>query len=155
MKRLYKSRKNKVIDGVCGGIAEYFEVDPVLIRIVFVMIFFLGGSGLLAYIVGMIIIPKRPYGTEEQPVPSKEDDVMEKKAIIPAQKMKEPAVSSGSLIVGIILVVLGALFLMKNLPFFHWNFWWWFDRYFWKFLIPGAIIAVGIVLILKSKETPE
>ena len=53
MKRLYKSRRNKVIDGVCGGVAEYFDVDPVLIRIIFVLFFFFGGSGLLAYIVGI------------------------------------------------------------------------------------------------------
>jgi len=155
MKRLYKSRKNKVIDGVCGGIAEYFEVDPVLIRIIFVMVFFFGGSGLLAYIVGMIIIPKRPYGEEEPYLQQDKGAAMENKDVVPAQTHKEPAVSKGSLIVGIILVFLGAMFLMKNLPFFHWNFWWWFDRYFWKFLIPGAIIVIGIVLIFKSKDTTE
>jgi phage shock protein C len=60
MKRLYKSQKNKIIAGVCGGIAEYLDVDPVLIRLVAVLFFFTGGATLIAYIVGMIIIPNQP-----------------------------------------------------------------------------------------------
>ena len=65
MKRLYKSRKNCVIDGVCGGIGEYFDVDPVVVRIVAVFFLFVGGSALIAYIVGMIIIPKAPIEAGE------------------------------------------------------------------------------------------
>ena len=61
MKRLYKSRKNRVISGVCGGIAEYFNVDPVLIRVIAVLFFFTGGASLIAYIVGMLIIPDQPW----------------------------------------------------------------------------------------------
>lgn len=59
MKRLYKSRTDKMICGVCGGIAEYFNVDPTLIRLLFVA---LGctGSGVLAYLVAAIIIPLEP-----------------------------------------------------------------------------------------------
>jgi phage shock protein C len=48
MKRLYKSRKEKIVDGVCGGIAEYFDTDPVLVRIIFVLFTFVGGSGIIA-----------------------------------------------------------------------------------------------------------
>lgn len=154
MKRLYKSRKNKVIDGVCGGIAEYFEVDPVLVRIIFVLFFFLGGSAILAYIVGMIIMPHRP--PEEEAGESKkqaEDDKSQPMPVAAAEKpdqVKVPPVSSGALVVGIVLIVLGALFLLKNFPFFHWDIWWFFDRYFWKYLIPGLLMAVGIVLIIRS-----
>ena len=57
-KRLYKSNQNKVLDGVCGGIAEYFGVDPTLIRLAWVVFSLLGGSGLLAYILAAIIIPR-------------------------------------------------------------------------------------------------
>jgi len=154
MKRLYKSRKNKVIDGVCGGIAEYFEVDPVLVRIIFVLFFFLGGSAILAYIVGMIIMPHRP--PEEEAGESKEQAEADKSQPMPVaaaekpDQVKAPAVSSGALVVGIVLIVLGALFLLKNFPFFHWDIWWFFDRYFWKYLIPGLLMAVGIVLIIRS-----
>jgi len=62
-KTLVKSRTNKVISGVCGGIGEYFNVDPSLIRIVWVIfaVFSAGFGGLLAYIICAIILPNPPY----------------------------------------------------------------------------------------------
>lgn len=59
-KRLYKSGKNKVLCGVCGGIAEYFNIDPTLVRLAWVVLGFMGGSGLLAYIIASIVIPVDP-----------------------------------------------------------------------------------------------
>ena len=61
-KRLYKSNINKKLDGVCGGIAEYFDIDPTLVRLAWVLFTCLGGSGLLAYLICAIIIPKSPNG---------------------------------------------------------------------------------------------
>jgi phage shock protein C len=58
VKRLYRSNKNRVIAGVCGGIGEYFNVDPTLIRLLWVLFIFAGGSGILAYIIAWIVIPK-------------------------------------------------------------------------------------------------
>ena len=57
MKQLYKSNTNKKIAGVCGGIGEYFGVDPTLIRLGFVALSFLAGGGLMVYILAAIIIP--------------------------------------------------------------------------------------------------
>lgn len=59
-RKLYKSRDNKMVDGVCGGIAEYFDIDPTLVRLGWAMFCVLGGSGVLAYIVAAIVIPRRP-----------------------------------------------------------------------------------------------
>ena len=59
-KRLYKSGKNKVLCGVCGGIGEYFNIDPTLVRLAWVVFCALGGSGLLAYIIMALIIPRQP-----------------------------------------------------------------------------------------------
>lgn len=59
-KRLYKSSKNKMIDGVCARIAEYFNIDPTLIRLAAVALLFAGGSAVIAYIVAMIIMPRDP-----------------------------------------------------------------------------------------------
>ena len=59
-KRLYKSNENKMLDGVCGGIAEYFDVDPTLVRLAWAVFSALGGSGIIAYIIAAIIIPRRP-----------------------------------------------------------------------------------------------
>ena len=60
-KRLYRSRKNKVIGGVCGGIGEYFNIDPVLIRLVLVLFSFMGGGGIIAYIIAWMVIPLRNW----------------------------------------------------------------------------------------------
>ena len=57
MKRLYKSENNKMIAGVCGGIAEYFDIDPTLVRLGFVVFSLAGGSGVLAYLIAAVVIP--------------------------------------------------------------------------------------------------
>ena len=57
-KRLYRSSTNYMICGVCGGIGEYFNIDPTLVRLAWVIFSFMGGSGILAYIIASIIIPK-------------------------------------------------------------------------------------------------
>lgn len=59
-KRLYKSADNKMLDGVCGGIAEYFGIDPTTVRLAWVLFCALGGSGVLAYIIAAIVIPRNP-----------------------------------------------------------------------------------------------
>ena len=56
-KKLYKSSVNRMLRGVCGGIAEYFNIDPTLVRLVWVIITLMGGAGILAYIIAAIIIP--------------------------------------------------------------------------------------------------
>ena len=56
-KRLYKSRTDKKLDGVCGGIAEYFNIDSTLIRLAWILFVCLGGSGILAYIIAAIVMP--------------------------------------------------------------------------------------------------
>ena len=57
-KKLYKSNTNKMLEGVCGGIAEYFGVDPTIVRLAWVVFCALGGSGILAYIIAAIVIPE-------------------------------------------------------------------------------------------------
>ncbi len=59
-KRLYKSKKNRVIGGVCGGVGEYFNVDPVVIRILWLIALFALGTGFLVYIICLIVIPEEP-----------------------------------------------------------------------------------------------
>ena len=59
-KKLYKIEEGKMIDGVCGGIAEYSNIDPTLVRLLWVMFSAAGGSGLLVYISAAIIIPRKP-----------------------------------------------------------------------------------------------
>ncbi len=129
MKRLYKSRRDKVIDGVCGGIGEYLGVDPVIVRIIFVLLFFMGGVGLLLYIAGMLIIPPSPEERkEEQPVESQ----------------KKSKSSSLLFILGLLLIIIGVGLLLEN---FGWPFWHFFKIAF-NYILPIFIIAIGLFLII-------
>ena len=62
MKRLYVSETDKKLAGVCGGIAEYFEIDPTLVRLIWVVftIFSIGFGGVIVYIIAMAVMPKPP-----------------------------------------------------------------------------------------------
>lgn len=61
MNKLYRSKKNKIIAGICGGIGEYFKIDPTLVRLLWLLISVMSmGAGLVAYIIAWIIIPEEP-----------------------------------------------------------------------------------------------
>jgi phage shock protein C len=65
-KRLYRSRDNRMICGICGGFAEYFNVDPTIMRIVAVILA-VAGPGLIAYLIGALIIPEEPLDASAPP----------------------------------------------------------------------------------------
>ncbi|MBI4151933.1 PspC domain-containing protein [Candidatus Woesearchaeota archaeon] len=70
IKRLYRSRTDKILGGVCAGMANYFEIDPVLIRLIWVLVaLFSMGLGILAYIIAWIIIPEEPKATSRKQKP--------------------------------------------------------------------------------------
>jgi len=60
VKRLYRSGKNKVIAGICGGVGEYLDVDPTVIRLFWLLSFFVWGAGLWAYALAWLVMPKNP-----------------------------------------------------------------------------------------------
>ena len=62
-KKLYKSKKDKKIAGVCGGIAEYFDIDPTLVRVGWAILTCFAGAGIIAYIICAIIMPEKPDNT--------------------------------------------------------------------------------------------
>lgn len=62
-RRLLRSRRNKMVAGVCGGLAEYFGWDPTIVRVLFVLSLFLPGPQILAYVLAWVIIPKEPEGS--------------------------------------------------------------------------------------------
>ena len=63
-KRLYRSRENAMLAGVCGGIGEYFDIDPTVVRLAWVILGFCGGVGIWAYLIAAVIIPQRPQYIE-------------------------------------------------------------------------------------------
>lgn len=64
-KRIYKSERNRVLTGTCGGIGEYLNIDPTIVRLIFVGIVFFNGIGIFAYIVAALLIPNSPIDNFE------------------------------------------------------------------------------------------
>lgn len=63
-KKLYRIEEGKVIAGVCGGVAEYLNIDPTVVRLIWALLG-LSGGGVLAYLIAALIIPVKPLGIEE------------------------------------------------------------------------------------------
>ena len=63
MERLYRNKKDSKIAGVCTGIGDYFEIDPVIVRLLFILRLVMGGSGLIVYVIAWIIVP---MGTQKK-----------------------------------------------------------------------------------------
>ena len=153
MKRLYRSRKNRMLGGVCGGIAEYFDIDPVIVRLVAVALFFVGGSAVLAYIIALIIIPYEPYEASAAPV----SNLSATAATASAPESGSPAGAAPSssandsipLFLGILLIVIGGLFLMHNLPFFS-PFYHQIRYYVRDFFWPSILVVFGVFLIARG-----
>ncbi|MEA3476115.1 MAG: PspC domain-containing protein [Candidatus Cloacimonadota bacterium] len=73
-KKLYRDLKSKKIAGVCSGLAEYFDIDVTLVRVIWVLLTLLGGAGVLSYLVAIIIIPKKPNGAVEGAIVEKDKE---------------------------------------------------------------------------------
>lgn len=135
-KKLYRSRTESMIAGVCGGLAEYFDIDASLVRVGAVLFTLAWGSGLLAYVILWLIVAQRPL----------ESSVMEseggQKEAINADESNGVEREKGVLFVGIILTVLGVLLLMNNYISFAWLSF----RRLW----PLLIIFVGLMIIMKG-----
>ncbi len=63
-KRLYRSRNDKILAGICGGIGKYLDIDPIIIRLIFIVLLFTVGSGILIYLIAWILIPLEPEDAE-------------------------------------------------------------------------------------------
>jgi phage shock protein C len=150
-KRLYRSTTDKKIGGVCGGLASYFDLDPLLIRLIFVVLAFAGGGGVLIYLILWIIVPEQPIqfnqsrqasGVDPQQQPHEEPKPSgEPPKTDPAVKA-EPRYDRqrGNLIGALVLITLGFLFLADEfIP--HINF---------GDLWPVILIVIGIGLLVNS-----
>ena len=151
--RLYRTSSDRMIAGVAGGLAEYFDIDPVLTRILFVVLTLSGGFGLLTYIILWIVVP---YDYEigvkpqfaEQKAEYKSDDFT-------AYKQNESATAQQSVleevnteknnrktVAGIILVIIGALLLADNL----------FSDVVFENIGPVLLILAGIFILYYHKK---
>lgn len=135
-RKLYRSREDRVIAGVGGGLGEYFDVDPIIFRIAFVLLAIFGGSGLLLYIIGWLIIPEAPRGQRTVAADAPRKAVDDETDDSPIART-EPRVVAGG-----IFLVLGTLFLFQNI----------FGIQFWSYFWPLVLIAIGLSIILRSKS---
>ncbi|MCG8500858.1 MAG: PspC domain-containing protein [Firmicutes bacterium] len=137
-KRLYRSRKHKMIEGVCGGIAEYFAVDPTFVRLIFVLGLFANGVGLLAYIVALIIIPLPPKRITD----SEEEMRWEETEMNSTRENAQQAGERNRFIFGGILIFIGIAFFAKR-------YFYWFDL---DHLWPVILIIIGSFIIFKERK---
>jgi phage shock protein C len=143
-KKLCRSRTERMIAGVCGGLAEYFEIDPTLVRLIAVALTLAGGSGILAYFIFWFVVPQRPLNLASVDNPAVASSITETEDI---ESKESNEASSAALFVGVILTVLGFLFLVGNFISFAW--------FSFSKLWPLVLIAVGIVVILKGTGSKQ
>jgi len=130
-KKLYRSRKYRVFTGVCGGIGEYFNIDPNIVRFLWVVSCFAGGVGVIGYIIALIMIPEVPPEIESE-------------ITVKSKSSKEIG-----MLIGGILIFLGVFFLLDRWIFFYFPYRFWQFRYFnFEMLFPLFIIIAGILYIL-------
>ena len=134
-KKLQKSTTDKVLFGVAGGLAEYLEIDAVLVRVVFVVLCFAGGLGLIAYIALALFMPEAPESEEE----SSPEGSSGAASSAGSPSQPSPSAQRNRTIVGAILIDVGAVFLLQQIDFFGWLR--------WDVLWPVIIIAVGVALV--------
>ncbi len=147
--RITKSKTDKVIDGVCGGIAEYFGVDSVIVRLIFIVLVFLNGLGLILYIILVIIMPgagqvdKPPKETIQENVQDIGERVKEAGEGLGQafSRTNEEKRSNRAVWLGIILILLGIFLLLENLHLLSW-----INR---DLLWPIIIIFIGAWLMIK------
>lgn len=119
---LRRSRTDRVIAGVCGGVGRYLGVDSVLIRIAFVVLAVAGGSGVLLYIIGWIVMPEEREG----------EDV---------GRSRPPSADTARLVFGGALIAIGVILLLGlTIPRI--------GKYFW----PLILIAIGVAIIVQASS---
>ena len=158
-----------MIGGVSGGIAKYFDIDPTIVRVLFVVSIFLGGGGILAYIILWVVVPEEPIITnpsDEESIPNTNTDPsasdsdeqgsstfnseVNKKvneATNEINKIVNEARRNKKVFGGVILIFLGTLFLLDNIfPRFEFSNYW-----------PLIFIVIGVTLIIKAtnKSIPQ
>ena len=139
-RKLYRSRENAMIGGVCAGIAEYFKIDSSLVRLATVILVFPGGLSIWAYIIAWIIVPQKPIGVSVDRVPA---DGQESESIADETAEKPGENQDNSrYVVGIVLVALGVLFLLNAFDIFRW--------FSFAKLWPVVLIIVGLAVLFKA-----
>jgi len=144
-KKLYRDQQHKVIGGVCAGLADYFNIDVSIVRVLFLASLILKGGGFLIYIVLMIVLPKKDYIFNDPTVDYKvPPDPLGYKPNDPFVAKRK---TNGSMIAGAVLIIIGSFFLLNELDFI--------PDFDFELIWPVVLIVVGLVFILsRPKRQP-
>lgn len=126
-KKFYRSQTNRYIGGVCGGLTDYFNVDANLFRILFILFSFIGGLGIIIYIISMIIVPVNPN----------------------EEKIKNRIENDRTIFWALLLIAIGALLLVKEFGVFNYFHFWHLP---WSSLWAIFLILIGLLLIFSSSR---
>ena len=129
--RLVKSRTDRMIDGVCGGIAQYFSIDPTLIRISWVLLALLGGAGIILYIAAMILIPS------------------EKRLESEAGGTHISSATSNHRFWGFLLIGVGLFWFAHTMGLHFWPTIWAFP---WDITFPVLLILAGVAFLFGGRN---
>jgi len=156
-KRLYKDPHNKIIGGVCSGLADYFDMDVTIVRLIFAFAFFTWGAGFVTYIVLWIVLPRKTFGPFTTPSDPTTVNYIVPPVVPPVNPVppvpNQPFVpippkrqnNTSGIIVGFILIFVGVIALMHQFDlFFFWHMHHWF--------IPVILVALGTSLIIKGQQ---
>jgi len=143
-KRLYRSRTHKVFGGVAGGLADYFNVDVILTRLLFVIVFFAGGGGVIIYIILWIITPEEPLippytNSGNSPGEPANADISDAEIV----KTDKSQNNNRTFIAGIALILIGFLFLINSLipQLVIIKFW------------PLILVVIGVMLLVNETKS--
>jgi phage shock protein C len=156
VKRLYKSRHDTVLDGVCGGIANYFNIDPLIVRLIWVIVTIVGGITIIfsifIYILAAILIPREPTGsTSQRQHPDQDDQLAPVELDRKSQDHGRTAVFFGGL-----LILFGVVILLNQLALFSLRDW--FSATFTLFrgigqyFVPALLILAGFMILLWRRK---
>jgi phage shock protein PspC (stress-responsive transcriptional regulator) len=152
-RRLTRDTQHAVVGGVAAGFGRYLDVDPVLVRIAFVLLTFVNGLGILIYLASWLLVPRAEAvataAAPESPTAGTGFETLREAGTRLAAEVQRgvPDPASAQLAVGSVLIVAGALLLAHNLGWLHWPYWLRFET-----LWPLLLVALGIGLVLKSRR---
>lgn len=141
MKRLYRVERNKIVGGVCGGLAEYFEIDPVVIRVLFVVLFVGWGISLLAYIILWIVTPKK-YNLIES-ADGINNDLNNDFTGGNSEEINYQHLKNQKIFGGWVLIAIGFVWLIDNV----------FDFFDFSILLAIVIILIGLFVLLSNRNS--
>ncbi len=142
-KRLTRSKTNRMLFGVCGGIGEYFGIDPTLVRLAFVLLTLANGIGLVIYLILAIIMPSGESVEVSGPYENRAQSTWESPRQ-PGERGNEN--SDRNRLLGALLLIVGIYLLLDRLSIFR--IFWWFDELF----LPALLILGGGWLLLKHRK---